>query len=104
MSQMIKVAVKKFPAFANGKRLDVEAFSVVSVSDNLFDHVVFKYTLLTASGEWAGEASFALKGREIYQTWDASAAGAYRIVAKAIGLEIATDDSQPGGVAFIEVE
>ena len=80
-------------AFVNGTKMTAEAINVVSVSDNLFDHVIFKYTLLTAQGEWAGEASFELKGRENYTTWDASAEGAYQIVAAAIGVEFAGDKS-----------
>ena len=79
--------IKPFPAFANGQRMTATAISVVSVSDNLFDHVVFKYTLLTAQGEWAGEASHELKGLEQYRTWDASPEGAYTIVAAGVGLE-----------------
>lgn len=81
--------IKPVTAYANGKQMTATAFNVVSASDNLFDHVVFKYTLLTELGEWAGEASFELKGRDIYTQWDASAEDAYRIVAEGIGLELA---------------
>lgn len=85
-------------AYANGKQMTATSFSVVSVSDNLFDHVVFKYTLLTDLGEWAGEATYELNGREAYTQWDASAEGAYRIVAEGIGLELTT----PVGGSFFE--
>jgi len=64
-----------------------ESINVVSVSDNLFDHVVFKYTLFDGAGMWAGEASYELKGEAAYKTWDASPEGAYLIVAAGIGLE-----------------
>lgn len=83
----MKKKIKPVKAYVNGKQMTAENISVVSVSDNLFDHVIFKYTLHTATGEWAGEASFELRGRETYVTWDASAESAYRIVAAGIGVE-----------------
>ena len=76
-------------AFANGKRMEATQFNVVSISDNLFDHVIFKYTLFDENMVWAGESTAELVGVEAYQTWDATPTGAYTIVAEAIGLEIA---------------
>lgn len=76
-------------AFANGKRMEATQFNVVSISDNLFDHVIFKYTLFDENMVWAGESTTELVGVETYQTWDATPTGAYTIVAAAIGLEIA---------------
>jgi hypothetical protein len=76
-------------AFANGKKMQATQFNVVSISDNLFDHVIFKYTLFDQNMTWAGESTTELVGLEQYQKWDASPAGAYTIVAAAIGLEIA---------------
>jgi hypothetical protein len=76
-------------AFANGKRMEATQFNVVSISDNLFDAVTFKYTLFDENMVWAGESTYSLEGRETYLTWDASPEGAYTLVAAGIGLEIA---------------
>lgn len=78
--------IKPVTAYVNGKQMTAEALSVISVSDNLFDHVIFKYTLHTADGQWAGEAVFELQGED-YKKWDASPLGAYQIVAEGIGVE-----------------
>lgn len=84
---MQKVQVTPQTAYVNGKQMTATSLSVVSVQDNLFDHVIFKYTLFTELGEWAGEATFELIGSD-YKKWDASPEGAYRLVAEGIGLEI----------------
>ena len=84
---MKTVKIIPYTAFANGKRMTAEAINLVSISDNLFDHVVFKYTLFDKDGVWAGESTFELKGSEQYDTWDASPEGAYTIVIEALGLE-----------------
>ena len=76
-------------AFANGKRMEATQFNVVSISDNLFDHVIFKYTLYDENMVWAGESTNELVGLEQYQKWDATPEGAYTIVAANIGLELA---------------
>jgi hypothetical protein len=88
---MKTVKVNPQAAFANGKRLVAEAINVVSISDNLFDHVVFRYTLFDKDGVWAGESTYELKGSEQYGTWDFSPEGAYNIVISALGLEAKTD-------------
>ena len=75
--------------FANGKRMSATQFNVVSIQDNLFDHVIFKYTLFDENMVWAGESTAELAGLEQYKKWDATPEGAYTIVAAAIGLEIA---------------
>jgi hypothetical protein len=75
-------------AFANGKRMNATQFNVVSIADNLFDHVIFKYTLFDENMVWAGESTTELVGLEQYQTWDATPEGAYTIVAAKIGLAI----------------
>ena len=85
---MKSVKIAPQTAYANGKQMIASAFNLVSVSDNLFDHVIFKYTLLTENGAWAGESTYELKGKEAYSQWDASPEGAYSIVANGIGLEI----------------
>jgi hypothetical protein len=85
---MKTVQVNPATVFANGKRMTATQFNVVSISDNLFDHVIFKYTLFDENMTWAGESTDELVGLEQYQTWDATAEGAYTIVAKNIGLEI----------------
>lgn len=84
---MITKQIAPHVAFANGKRMVATQINVVSVSDNLFDHVVFKYTLFDDAGTWAGESTYELKGKENYTTWDASAEGAYRIVCAGIQVE-----------------
>jgi hypothetical protein len=87
---MRAVQIKPQAAFANGKRMVATQFNVVSISDNLFDAVTFKYTLFDENMVWAGESTYSLEGRETYLTWDASPEGAYTIVAAGIGLEIAS--------------
>jgi hypothetical protein len=91
---MKTVQIKPQSAFANGKRMTASQFNLVSISDNLFDHVIFKYTLFDKNMVWAGESTFELKGLEQYKTWDASPAGAYAIVAAGIGLEIISTDGK----------
>ena len=84
---MLFKQVKPANAFCNGKRVVVENLNVQSISDNLVDEVTFKYTLADSNQAYAGEGTFTLKP-DSYKTWDASADGAYIIVAKAIGLEL----------------
>lgn len=74
--------------FANGKRHVATQLHVVSVADNLFHKVVFRYTLLDENNQHAGEGSYTLEGFEAYSAWDASADGAYIIVAAGLQLEI----------------
>lgn len=97
---MKTVQIKPQAAFANGKRMTATQFNVVSIADNLFDHVVFKYTLLDKNGTWAGESTYELNGIDEYTTWFATPEGAYEIVAAGIGLEIVKEGSK---VLFIEV-
>ena len=91
---MKTVQIKPQIAFANGKKMSATQLNVVSISDNLFDHVVFKYTLLDENGVWAGESTFELKGLEDYSTWDATPNGAFEIVATGIGLELVQENSK----------
>lgn len=84
---MITKQILPAKAYVNGKQMIAEKLNVISIGDNLFDHVTFKYTLLTDDGVWAGEATFELVGLEQYKTWDASPEGAYQIVANGIGAE-----------------
>ena len=97
---MKTVHIKPQVAFANGRRMIATQFNVVSISDNLFDHVVFKYTLMDANGSWAGESTYELKGLSEYSTWFATPEGAYAIVAAGIGLELVSDDKE---AMFVEV-
>ena len=99
---MKTVQVKPVSAYANGKRMVATKLNVVSIKDNLFDHVVFLYTLLDEGNVWAGESTYELKGIEEYSTWDTTPAGAYKIVADGIGAEIVMPE---GGskVAFLEI-
>ncbi len=86
---MKTVQIKPQAAFANGKRMVATQFNLVSISDNLFDHVIFKYTFFDENMVWAGESTYELQGVENYQTWDATPEGAYALVAAGIGLELA---------------
>lgn len=97
---MKAVKIKPAVCYANGKRMIATQLNVVSVADNLFDHVIFKYTLLDDNNVWAGESTFALEGLETYQQWDTTPEGAFAIVAAGIGLEIIEDDSK---TLFIEL-
>jgi hypothetical protein len=85
---MITVQIKPAKAYVNGKQMIATQFNVKSLNDNLYDEVTFLYTLLDENGVWAGEATHSLSGRENYLAWDATASGAYTIVAAGIGLEI----------------
>jgi hypothetical protein len=86
----VQVEIKPQAAFANGKRMVAEAINVVSIADNLFDHVVFRYTLFDKDGVWAGESTHELKGLEEYSKWDTTAQNAYEIVIAGLGLEAVT--------------
>jgi hypothetical protein len=99
---MKTVQVKPQAAFANGKRMVATKLNVVSIQDNLFDHVVFKYTLLDATNSWAGESTYELNGIAEYSTWFATPEGAYEIVAAGIGLEIVMPEGE-SKVAFLEI-
>ena len=88
---MITVKIKPAKAYVNGKQMIATQFNVKSLNDNLYDEVTFLYTLLDENGVWAGEATHSLNGRENYLAWDATASGAYTIVAAGIGLEIADE-------------
>ena len=85
---MKTVNIKPAVAYVNGKRMIATQLNVVSISDNLFDCVIFKYTLLDASDQWAGESTFSLNGLAEYSTWSSTPDGAFQIVANAIQLEI----------------
>ena len=85
---MLKVQIKPAVAFANGKRMIATYFNVKSLNDDLHSNVTFLYTLLDENGVWCGESTYVVEGRDNYLTWDATASGAYQIVADAIGLEI----------------
>lgn len=85
---MITVQIKPAKAYVNGQQKVATQFNVKSLNDNLYDEVTFLYTLLDENGVWAGEATHTLKGRENYTKWDATASGAYKIVAEGIGLEL----------------
>jgi hypothetical protein len=97
---MKTVNIKPAVAFANSKRMIATSLNVESKFDNLFDHVVFKYTLFDEQGQHAGEGGHELRTRDEYVTWDASAEGAFKIVADALELEIVPS---VGGAMFAEV-
>jgi len=80
-------AITPVQCFNNGIKLEASKIIVESVRDNLYDHVIFKYTLFTENGQQAGESTVSLSG-EYYSEWDASAAGAYMLVCDYVGLEL----------------
>ena len=80
-------SITAFPCFSNGLKLEATKISVESVRDNLYDHAIFRYTLLTEDEQPAGESTVAITG-EYYSAWDASADGAYQIVCDYIGIEL----------------
>jgi hypothetical protein len=96
------VKIKPAICYANGKRVVATQLNVTSVQDNLFDHVIFKYTLFDAAGQFAGESTYALVGLAQYQTWFATPEGAFEIVAEGIGLEIVKPEGE-SKVAFLEI-
>jgi len=85
---MRTVQIKPEKCYVNGKQAIATRFNVVSIADDLFSEAQFKYTLLDENNQWCGEAVYKLSGLELYQTWDATAEGAYRIVAEGVGFEI----------------
>jgi hypothetical protein len=85
--KMVFKQVKPHAAFCNGKKVDITQINVVSVADNLVDAVTFRYTLNDEQGVFAGDGTFSLDETN-YTEWDASAAGAYRLVCAGIGLEL----------------
>jgi hypothetical protein len=85
---MKTVSIKPEKCYVNGKQSIATRFNVVSISDDLFSEAQFKYTLLDDNNNWCGEAVYKLSGLELYQTWDATASGAYQLVADGVGLEI----------------
>jgi hypothetical protein len=99
---MKTVAIKPVLAFANGQRMIATQFNVTSVKDNLFDFVVFEYTLFDEANQWAGASTFTLDTIEKYQTWFATPEGAFEIVAAGIGLEIIKPEGE-SKVAFLEI-
>ena len=91
---MKTTAIKPTTAYANGKRMTATQFTVISIQDNLFDSVTFKYTLLDDNGVFAGESTFSLEGLEEYTQWDTTPEGAFEIVANGIGLEIVKEENK----------
>lgn len=97
---MITVQIEPTIAFANGQRMAATQFNVVSIQDDLFENVTFKYTLFDQNMSWAGESVYSLAGKTEYQKWDTTPEGAYQIVADGIGLTISNKDTK---AMFIEV-
>lgn len=85
MVHPVRKPIVPYSAFVNGKKVMAHGINVVSVADNLFDHVIFKYTLYDEHCHWAGEGAFELKGAA-YATWDAMPESAFQIVADGIGV------------------
>jgi hypothetical protein len=98
---MITKRIKPVVAYGSMGRVEATSYTVRSMEDNLFDTVSFKHELLTESGLFACSASHTFKYTSDAEskytglddsgtmtcTWDASAEGAYIIVAQALGFE-----------------
>lgn len=80
--------ISPIKVFFKGSLADLTGLKVTSVFDNLVDYVCFEYNVFINETESAGGGRVELKGLENYTTWDASAAGAYKIVADSVGLEL----------------
>jgi hypothetical protein len=83
---MKKVKIIPQMAFANGKKFEAHFLSMTSCFDNLFNHVVFRYTLYDITGVQAGESTFELKD-EAYTAWDTTPEHAYTLCLEAITLQ-----------------
>ena len=77
-----------------GGLADLKSLKVTSVFDNLTDYVCFEWSVYVTDTESAGGGRVELKGLEEYTKWDASAAGAYKIVADTVGLELIDGSAQ----------
>jgi hypothetical protein len=85
---MITTAIKPFPCISYNKLSQATSFHVRSVNDDFYDHVKFFVTFLDGDNAQCGECTYEITTRAEYVTWDATATGAYKIVAQALGLEL----------------
>jgi hypothetical protein len=99
---MITKRIKPVTAYGSLGRVEATSYTVRSMEDDLFGSVVFKHELLTDEGLFACAASHTYKYTtsaesaftgvndkgELTCTWDASPAGAFLIVAQAMGFEL----------------
>ena len=99
---MKTVAIKPVLAFANGKRMIATQLNVISREDNLFDFVLFEYTLFDDANQFAGSSTYTLPVLAEYSTWNATPSGAFVIVAAGIGVELETPAVE-GKVEFLEI-
>ncbi len=121
---MKKMEIKPVTAYAHGRRFIATAFNVESKDDDLFGSVKFKHVLFNAAGVQVGEAVThfdyvqAEAGASELLTinddqsvgtcaWDATAEGAYRIVAASLWFEIVEPEAAAEGeevkTVFVEV-
>lgn len=119
---MKKMEIKPVTAYAHGRRFIATAFNVESKDDDLFGSVKFKHVLFNTAGVQVGEAvthfhyvqaeagaSELLTINEDQSVgtcaWDATAEGAYQIVAASLWFEISAleADSEKPGDLFTEV-
>jgi len=116
---MKTVQIKPVTAYAHGRRFVATSFNVDSRNDDLFGEVSFKHIMFNAFGVQVGEAQtqYTYTQADVGQSkmitisddqsegvceWDASAEGAYTIVAQSLGLEI--EPPVVGGkVAFLDI-
>lgn len=84
---MKKVDINPVICFANGQQYNATKLGVTSVSDNLYDKVIFKYVLFDELGRHSVEGKVEVCGWA-YEVWDATIEEAFKIVAKELDLEI----------------
>jgi hypothetical protein len=99
---MITKRIAPVTAYGSLGRVQATSYTVRSMEDDLFGSVVFKHELITEEGLFACSASHTFKYTtadtsaftgvndkgELTCTWDASPAGAFLIVAQAMGFEL----------------
>ena len=87
-------------AYVSGQQMIATAITVEGAKDDLFGSAVFRCTLWTEEGIWAGEAAVnctytpaaqtdvkSTSGSNVTADWDASPEGAYTIAAACLGIE-----------------
>jgi len=76
---------------------DVSVMAVKSIYDNLEDNVTFQADFFIQRGReliHTNQVNVSL-GADTYKTWDATMEGAYKLVAKKIGLTIEAEYQEP---------
>jgi hypothetical protein len=85
---MITAAIKPFPCISYNKLAQATAINIRSVNDDFYANVKFFVTFFDQNETQCGECTYEINTREEYVTWDATATGAFKIVAQGLGLEL----------------